>query len=379
MEKSKTNMEETATKIGRLETDVLQFMQDFRDSNHSNNDRMTKVIQGFVDTLKAEKEALATLRSDLRKENSDLASSLEAKFEKLREDLAMENEVMDLLASKTTKIQLLKTHLKNTTAVLSSAVSQTQAVRNCVTKIDTYICRMVEEDNPVLTPYLCGHITNKLHPVLLLLSKIHGVSEYVAIPKQEGYEKTKDESNNDNEHEKVEEKKKEKEKEDENDNVSDVSKEDQGDGSKKATESPIQQPKFSTVTNVKKPGTEDSGDDIQKPKSDWFEKMNIGDTTTGPSKRKKKKIGEDDVDEEVEISEAAKLARAAREKELDDLLRISRKLDVEDAAKHEAAVELKTRRSLFPDWDYETMKEEAITRQFRTGCSRIALTTSEIK
>ncbi|KAI3515991.1 hypothetical protein L1887_14898 [Cichorium endivia] len=229
-------MEDTATKIGRLETDVLKFMQDFRDSHQSNNAKMTMVIQGFADTLKSEKEALATLRADLRKENSELASSLEVKVEKLRDDLAMENEVMDLLASKTTKIQLLKADLKHTTTVMSSAVSQTQAIRSCVNNIDTYIRHTIEDDNPILTPYVRGYITNKLHPVLILLSKIKGVSEDIAIPKQGGDENTKDETNpnNENESDKLKEKKKEKEKEsnqgteipvdDDNDNASDVSK-----------------------------------------------------------------------------------------------------------------------------------------------------------
>ncbi|KAI3515990.1 hypothetical protein L1887_14897 [Cichorium endivia] len=90
--------------------------------------------------------------------------------------------------------------------------------------------------------------------------------------------------------------------------------------------------------------------------------MNIGDTIAGPSKRKAKKIREDDEDEEVEISEAAKLARAVREKELDDLLRISKELDAEDAAKQDAAFQLETQKLHFPGWGYETMKKEAITQ-----------------
>ncbi|KAI3700156.1 hypothetical protein L2E82_44775 [Cichorium intybus] len=168
---------------------------DFRDSHQSNNVKMTLVIQGFADTLKAEKEALATLRSELKKENSELASSLEAKAETLREDLAMENEFMDLLASKTTKIQVLKADLKHTTAVLSFAVSQTQAIRSCVNNIDSFIRRALEEDDLILTPYVRGHITNKLHPVLLFFSKIKGVSEDIAVPKQGGDENTEDEPN----------------------------------------------------------------------------------------------------------------------------------------------------------------------------------------
>ncbi|KAI3780422.1 hypothetical protein L2E82_10403 [Cichorium intybus] len=208
---------------------------------------------------------------------------------------------------------------------------------------------MVEEDDPVLTPYLRSHITNKLHPVILLLRKIQGVSEDVAIPKQGGDEDKTDKSD-DNDGDNVPEKSIEKEN---IDDTADVSKNDKGEGTKK--------PGFSTITNPKKPRTQESADDIQKPKADWFEKMNVGDTSSGPSKRKGKNIREDDVDENLDMSEDAKLARAAREKELDELIRITKQLDAEDAAKRQAELDMQARQSLFPDWDYETMKSEAIT------------------
>ncbi|KAI3752474.1 hypothetical protein L2E82_24507 [Cichorium intybus] len=300
MEKSKANMEESAKKIGDLEVDVLHFMKDFKESTVSNNERMSKVIQGFADTLKAEREAIATLRSDLRKEHSELASFLQA-----------------------------KTELKNTTAVLTSAVSQSHTVRNCVTKIGTYI--------------RC--FGRRCHSETRGDKNSHDDSDY--DNRDDGPENTED---------------KEKEKEQNNTNISDVSKDDKVDGKQKVTESPVQRPKLSKVTNVKEPGTQESADDVQKLDENWFEKMKVGDTSVGPSKRKTKKIGEDDVDEDIEISEAAKLARDAREKELDELLRISRKLDAEETAKQEAEIELEARKTLFHDWDYEIMKSEAITQ-----------------
>ncbi|KAI3505843.1 hypothetical protein L1887_28142 [Cichorium endivia] len=365
MEKTNDSMEENAKKVVKLETQILDFMKAYNESTQSWNEQMQKVIHGFAETLKAEKEATAMLQSDLQKENSDLASALQSKIDKLRDDLASENELMDLVASKTTKIQLLKAKLQNTTAVLSSAVSQSQAVRNCVTKIDTYIRRMVEDDDPVLTPYLRGHITHKLHPVFLLLSKIQGVSEDVAVPKKGGDEDKEDKSDkdesDDNDEDNGHEKPNDKENQKENrDDTADVSKNDKGEGKKKPTESPVRKPKFTTITNLKKPGNQECVDDTQKPKADWFERINVGDTSAGPWKRKTKKIGENDVDEDLDMSEATQHARAAREKELDEILRITKQLNAEEAAKRQAEIELEARRTLFHDWDYETMKKEAI-------------------
>ncbi|KAI3700155.1 hypothetical protein L2E82_44774 [Cichorium intybus] len=84
--------------------------------------------------------------------------------------------------------------------------------------------------------------------------------------------------------------------------------------------------------------------------------MNVGDTYAGPSKRKTKKTSEDDEEDETELSEAAK-----REKELDDLLRISRQLDAEEAAKREAALLLESRKLHFPEYSSFDAFDERIT------------------
>lgn len=113
---------------------------------------MQKVISGLAESLKAENEAFETLRSDMKKENSELASSIDTKLEQLKTNLAMENEVMDQMASKTIKLQVLKADLKHTTAVLTSAMSQNKALRSCASNIDSFLRRIIEEDDPILTP-----------------------------------------------------------------------------------------------------------------------------------------------------------------------------------------------------------------------------------
>ncbi|KAI3780423.1 hypothetical protein L2E82_10404 [Cichorium intybus] len=80
MEKANGSMEENAKKVATLESKILDFMKAYNESTQSYNDKMQKVIHGFAETLKAEKEAIATLRSDLQQANSDLAFALRSKI-----------------------------------------------------------------------------------------------------------------------------------------------------------------------------------------------------------------------------------------------------------------------------------------------------------
>ncbi|KAI3790935.1 hypothetical protein L2E82_04384 [Cichorium intybus] len=186
IEKSEAQMRDSANSIGRLERDVLKFTQDFHDSHARNIEGMNQVISNFSTSLKTEKEALSTLRSELKQQYSDWASSMDAKVDQLRTDLASENYLMDKVAAKETKIQLLKTDLRHQSAILTSALSQNKAIRSGVSEIDSFLHRIVEDSDPILNPQVRRHLTLKLHPVFNLLAALKGVSEGVASPKQGG-------------------------------------------------------------------------------------------------------------------------------------------------------------------------------------------------
>ncbi|KAI3765950.1 hypothetical protein L2E82_15997 [Cichorium intybus] len=186
IEKSEVQMRDSTTSIGRLEKDVLKFTQDFRDAHDRNTQNMQQVISSFSTSLKTEKEALSTLRSELKQQYSEWVSSMDTKVDQLRADLASENYLMDKLAAKETKIQLLKTDLRHQSAILTSALSQNKAIRSGVSEIDSFLHRIVEDSDPILTPQVRRHLTLKLHPVFNLLAALKGVSEGVASPKQGG-------------------------------------------------------------------------------------------------------------------------------------------------------------------------------------------------
>ncbi|KAI3767763.1 hypothetical protein L2E82_18162 [Cichorium intybus] len=235
IDKSETQMQNSANSIGRLEKDILKFTQDFRDSHVRNNEKMQQVISNFGSILKKEKQELSTLRSKMKTEYAEWS------------------------------------------AILTSAVSQSKAVRNGVSEIDSFLHRMVEDTDPILTP--------------------------------------QDTPNKDN---------------------------------------PIK----TTFTTIGKENEKGATQATQNPDSDWFKRMNaegdVGPSSADPSKRKGKEI----LEEQVFDQDAAK---EARDKEIDEILNLTRKLDAEEAAKREVELLLKTKMSLFPPWNYKRMTLEAIT------------------
>ncbi|KAI3700354.1 hypothetical protein L2E82_44980 [Cichorium intybus] len=303
-------MKETTETVQNLQSKVLTFVKDFRETHDTNNAKMNKVISGFGESLKAEKEALSVLRFDLKKENSELASSLDLKVEQLKKDLAMENEVMDQLAVKTTKIKVLKADLNHSSTVLASAVSQNKAHWGCATDIDSsQFVKQVE-----------GCFGRQCHSETRGRREPGNSNEYM-------------ETSNPNE----------------NVDTSNVSK-----------ENPTKPPfPFTIISNVNEPETNPSADETnQEKKTNWF--ASITSDKPSPSIRKGKNIGDDNEEEYPELINAAKSAKEAKDKELDDLQRLARELDAKEAAARDADFLLKTRKSLFPDCSFDRMVEEAI-------------------
>jgi len=90
-------------------------------------------------------------------------------------------------------------------------------------------------------------------------------------------------------------------------------------------------------------------------------------STTGDASgsRKRKQIGEDDVEEDdqseaEEEKEKKRKIRAEKDKVLDELNALRKRLDAQDAKDLEAKLDLETRQGLFPVWDVRRMLLEAI-------------------
>lgn len=136
---------------------------------------MNKVIERFGSSLKAEKEALSLIRSDIKVENVELTSSIISKIEKLQEDLAVEYKIMDELAKKTQKAKVLSVTLKNATKHNDGLEDERTLVKACVSEINQYLMRLVETHDSLFIVSIRQQLSDKLQLVFAMLNQIQGV------------------------------------------------------------------------------------------------------------------------------------------------------------------------------------------------------------
>ncbi|CAI9272003.1 unnamed protein product [Lactuca saligna] len=118
-------------------------MVEFRSSSDKNTNAMNKVIIGFRSSLQAENDALSLVHSKIKMENTELTSSVLSNIEKLQEDLAVENKIIDELAEKTHKAKVLSVKLNTATKHVDDLETERTIVNNCVSEIYQYLMRLV--------------------------------------------------------------------------------------------------------------------------------------------------------------------------------------------------------------------------------------------
>lgn len=86
-------------------------MANFRHSSDQNTIEANKVLTNLGTTLRSEKEALSRVHTDLRTDNAKMNASIVSKIEQLHNDLPAKNAIMDKLAQKTKKANVLSVKL----------------------------------------------------------------------------------------------------------------------------------------------------------------------------------------------------------------------------------------------------------------------------
>ncbi|CAI9291647.1 unnamed protein product [Lactuca saligna] len=99
-------------KVLLLQTEVKEFMANFRTSSDKSTEFMNKVIKGFS-SLKHEKKAPSKIQADIKLDNVDLNSTITTQLDILKVHLAAENKIMVVLAEQTQKAKALTKKLKN--------------------------------------------------------------------------------------------------------------------------------------------------------------------------------------------------------------------------------------------------------------------------
>lgn len=96
--------------------------------------------------------------------------SVISKIEQLQKDLATENAIMDKLAAKTKKANVLSLKLNYVNKHLDDLESEKAVIKTRVSEINQYMNHMVETRDSILTVLVCQHLTEKLKPIFSMLN-----------------------------------------------------------------------------------------------------------------------------------------------------------------------------------------------------------------
>ncbi|KAL7582410.1 hypothetical protein Lser_V15G45692 [Lactuca serriola] len=181
---------EAATeKVDKLFHDATILMQSMQESAEATKTTLEPLVNQLAQFVKTELSSFVTLRQNLSDDNSALRVSIEARLAKLQEDLAAENKLMDVLASKTTALKVKSTQLSNSEQQLEALRSEREIIKTCVSDVHAALSNILEAHDPILNHSVRRTLAEKLSPAMALLSKIEGLPSFVSIPKQGGDEK----------------------------------------------------------------------------------------------------------------------------------------------------------------------------------------------
>ncbi|KAL7600948.1 hypothetical protein Lser_V15G23566 [Lactuca serriola] len=182
---------EAATeKVDKLFSDASVLLKSLQESADATKTTLEPIVQQLAKFVSTELTSFATLCQNISDDNSALRASIDARLAKLQEDLAAENSLMDVLASKTTALKVKRTQLSNSQEQLEALRSEQEVIKTCVSDVHAALSNILEAHDPILNHSVRRTLAEKLSPAMDLLSKIEGLPSFVSIPKQGGDEKT---------------------------------------------------------------------------------------------------------------------------------------------------------------------------------------------
>ena len=120
-----------------------------------------EVISSLGSTIFTKKDALEKGRTGTQSNNSKINPSITSKIEKLHEDLAIENAIMDKIVVKTEKVKVLTVKTK-------------------------VLTNIIETRDSLITITVKKHLAEKRRPLFAMLKRIEGVSDSRSLLKQGG-------------------------------------------------------------------------------------------------------------------------------------------------------------------------------------------------
>nr|KAJ0210427.1 hypothetical protein LSAT_V11C400177580 [Lactuca sativa] len=125
------------------------------------------------------KEHEASISKAISAIDSSTKFSINTRLAKLQEELAIESKIMDELALKTTQVKTKSLQLNQANKEYEYLRSKWAVVKSCVSDVHALLSNVFEAHDSVLTLSVKRHLTEKLGPVLEVLSRIEASGSVV--------------------------------------------------------------------------------------------------------------------------------------------------------------------------------------------------------
>ncbi|KAL7594699.1 hypothetical protein Lser_V15G28968 [Lactuca serriola] len=178
--------EAATAKVDKLFSEASSLLKSLQESADATKTMLEPIVQQLATFVSTELKSFTTLRQSISDDNSALRASIDERLSKLQEDLAAENSLMDVLASKTTALKVKSAQLSNSQQQIEALRSEREVIKTCVSDVHSALSNILEAHDPILNHSVRRTLAEKLAPALDLLSKIEGLPSFVSTPKQGG-------------------------------------------------------------------------------------------------------------------------------------------------------------------------------------------------
>ncbi|KAL7618093.1 hypothetical protein Lser_V15G04599 [Lactuca serriola] len=142
--------EAATAKVDKLFSDASSLLKSLQESVDYTKTTLEPIVQQLAKFVSMELTSFATLRQSLIDDNSALRASIDERLAKLQEDLAAENSLMDVLASKTTALKVKSSQLSNSQQHLEALRSEREVIKSCVSDVHAALSNILEAHDPIL-------------------------------------------------------------------------------------------------------------------------------------------------------------------------------------------------------------------------------------
>ncbi|CAI9269411.1 unnamed protein product [Lactuca saligna] len=173
---------------GRGDTPPRSPSPEILDAAVKNAAIVTSSVETLQQTLQSECSKVEAACHAIQQANEAFHANVNECLSQLQADLAMENGLMDKLVRHTNQLKLQTHKLRSAHAEIDDLKSEKEVIRSSAVEVHCILLHLIEGHDPLVTITTRRHLADKLRPALDVLSRIEGVP-VVGVQPQQGGEK----------------------------------------------------------------------------------------------------------------------------------------------------------------------------------------------